>query len=404
MLAIAAVAAIASMFFVPPDGKYLTYFDWRTIGCLFCVLAVAAAFRLMGAFGYLARTVVGHFSRPVMVALMLVLVTAAVSMVATNDVALIVMLPLSAAIAVRAGWVRLLPALFALQALAANLCGMITPFGSPHNLYLYSYYHLELGEFLATMALPFAVSVAGIVAATVLLAHRLGRTPESTPPSKEVSCAGCEGQRNTKSADASDDPLPETSSASAVRIHHLSFRRLSAYGVLLVLTMLAVFRVVPVAVAVVVVAVALALLDRRALRAVDYPLLLTFVCFFVFAGNLARLPWLAEALGGHMESWGLLISAGASQIISNVPAAVLLSHFTTAWQPLLIGVNIGGAGTFVGSLASLIAIQHFTSARKIYPALRTDGAPTTGAFLLQFAALNFAFQMLLLIICQVAGF
>ena len=377
MLSIAAVAAVASMLFVPPDGAYLSYFDWRTIGCLFCVLAVAAAFRLMGAFDYLARSVVGHFTRPVMVSLMLVLVTAAVSMVATNDVALIVMLPLSAAIAVRAGWVRLMPALFALQALAANLCGMITPFGNPQNLYLYSYYHLELGEFLAAMALPFAVSVVGIVAATVLLAHRLGRMSGDVPYNEEVSHE---------------------------RAHHLSYRRLSAYGLLLLLTMLAVFRAVPMALAVGVVAMVLAFVDRRALKAVDYPLLLTFICFFVFAGNLARLPWLAEALGGQMESWGLLISAGASQVISNVPAAVLLSHFTAAWQPLLIGVNIGGAGTFVGSLASLIAIQHFTSARKIYPALRAESAFTTGAFLAQFTALNFAFLGVLLAVCMAAGF
>lgn len=377
MLVVALAAAVASMLAVPPDGAYLGYFDWRTLGCLFCVLAVASAFRLMGAFDYVARAVVARFSRATPVALALVLVTAAVSMVATNDVALIVMLPLSAAILVRAGWVALLPAMFSLQALAANLCGMITPFGNPQNVYLYSYYHLGLGEFLGAMALPFAVALAGIGGATLLAARRFCATRRA-PGSRE----GAAGEP------ALSAPL------------RLSRRRLVLYGALLTLTVLAVLRLVPVTAVAAVVALALALVDRRALAAVDWSLLATFACFFVFAGNLARVPILVETLSALMEQGGLLVAVGTSQIISNVPAAVLLSHFTTAWQPLLVGVNIGGAGTFVGSLASLVAIQHFASARKIYPALRAESAPTTAAFLGQFAALNFAFLAVLLLVCS----
>lgn len=377
MLVVALAAAVASMLVVPLDEAYLGYFDWRTLGCLFCVLAVASAFRLMGAFDYVARTVVARFSRVTPVALALVLVTAAVSMVATNDVALIVMLPLSAAILVRAGWVALLPAMFSLQALAANLCGMITPFGNPQNVYLYSYYHLGLGEFLGAMALPFAVALAGIGGATLLAARRFCAT-RGAPGSRE----GAAGEP------ALSAPL------------RLSRRRLALYGALLTLTVLAVLRLVPVTAVAAVVALALALVDRRALAAVDWSLLATFACFFVFAGNLARVPILVETLSALMEQGGLLVAVGTSQIISNVPAAVLLSHFTTAWQPLLVGVNIGGAGTFVGSLASLIAIQHFASARKIYPALRAEGAPTTAAFLGQFAVLNFAFLAVLLLVCS----
>ena len=139
-------------------------------------------------------------------------------------------------------------------------------------------------------------------------------------------------------------------------------RRLAIYGALVALTLLAVFRIVPVAAAVAVVAAALAALDRRALAAVDWGLLATFACFFVFAGNLVRVPEVSAWLSPLMADHGLLVSAGLSQIISNVPAAVLLSPFTGAWQPLLVGVNIGGAGTLVGSLASLITLQHFTSA------------------------------------------
>lgn len=369
MLVVAAVAAAASALAVPPDEAYLGYFDWKTLGCLFCVLAVASALRLMGAFDRAARAVIARFRRPGPLALALVLTTAALSCVATNDMALIMMLPLSAATLMGANLPRLVTPVFVLQSLAANLCGMIVPFGNPQNLYLYSYYGLGLGDFLAAMALPFALSTAGIVACTWWLCGQSN---------------GGSDRDDTRSLAA---PMP------------LSRRRLAIYGALVALTLLAVFRIVPVAAAVAVVAAALAALDRRALAAVDWGLLATFACFFVFAGNMARVPEVSTWLSPLMADHGLLVSAGLSQIISNVPAAVLLSHFTGAWQPLLVGVNIGGAGTLVGSLASLITLQHFTSVRKIF--LRAAALPelSTGRFLVLFSVLNFAFLALLLIAC-----
>ncbi len=155
MLGTAAFVALVSMFLVPPDGAYLGYFDWKTIGCLFCVLAVASALRNAGVFDWAARAAIARFGSPRKMAMTLVLVTAAFSMAFTNDVALAIMLPLSVAALVESGQPRLVPAVFALQALAANLCGMVTPFGNPQNIYLYSYFHVELGEFLMTMAMPF---------------------------------------------------------------------------------------------------------------------------------------------------------------------------------------------------------------------------------------------------------
>ena len=405
MLVVAAVAAAASMVAMPPDGAYLGYFDGKTLGCLFCVLAVASALRLMGAFDRAARTVIARFGSPRSLALALVLTTAALSCVATNDMALIMMLPLSAATLVGAGRARLIPAVFVLQSLAANLCGMIVPFGNPQNLYLYSYYGLHLGDFLRTMALPFAISVVGVVAATWWLAGRPGRKKTS---------ASAEATRGitTAKAPASSTPAARAAIGAAAgpptapvprRPMPLSRRRLGAYGVLLVLTLLAVFRVLPIAVAVAAVAATLAVLDRRALAAVDWTLLATFACFFVFAGNLARIPELAAWLGPLMDDHGLVISAGASQVISNVPAAVLLSHFTDAWQPLLVGVNIGGAGTLVGSLASLITLQHFTSVRKVFPQTRDVPELSTGRFLGLFTLLNVAFLVILLVACGLCG-
>lgn len=382
MLGTAAFVALVSMFLVPPDGAYLGYFDWKTIGCLFCVLAVASALRNAGVFDWAARTAIARFGSPRKLTMTLVLVTAAFSMAFTNDVALVIMLPLSVAALVESGQPRLVPAVFALQALAANLCGMVTPFGNPQNIYLYSYFHVELGEFLMTMALPFVLSVAGIVLATWFMTRR---------GTAEDDVVSMQSQQ-----DASDEDVMAPATSAAL----LDRRRLVVYVPLFVIALLAVFRVVPFGIAVIIVIVALLILDCDALLKVDYPLLATFLCFFVFAGNMARIPVLEEVLQPLMGQWGLLTSALTSQVISNVPAAVLLSHFADAWQPLLIGVNIGGAGTFVGSLASLIAIRHFAIARTMIPRLREPDAPNTASFLRLFGIVNGVFFIALLVICQ----
>ena len=292
------------------------------------------------------------------------------------------MLPFSVAALVESGQPRLVPAVFALQALAANLCGMVTPFGNPQNIYLYSYFHVELGEFLMTMTMPFFLSVAGIIFATWFMTRR------GTAKDAGVSTQPQQGTPG-------EDVLAPAASAAM-----LDRRRLVVYVPLFVIALLAVFRVIPFGIAVIIVVVALLVLDRDALLKVDYPLLVTFLCFFIFAGNMARIPVLEEALQPLMGQWGLLTSALTSQVISNVPAAVLLSHFTDAWQPLLIGVNIGGAGTFVGSLASLIAIRHFAIARTMAPRLRESDAPDTASFLRLFGIVNGVFFVVLLIICQ----
>ncbi len=367
VLAISVVVAVVTMVAVPPDAAYLGYMDWNTLGCLFCVLAVANAFRYLGAFDRAARLVIEHFDEPRQVVMALVLTTGALSMIATNDLALIILLPLSATILAHAGWTRFIAPTFVMQGLAANLCGMILPFGNPQNLYLYSYYSPNLLEFLKTMALPFLLSVIMIAACTFMLTQSSGCVSEHR---EEVS------------------KLP------------LGRRRFIAYSLLLALTILAVFRVIPVFVSVIACIAVLAYADRRALKAVDYPLLLTFICFFVFAGNMARMPLLSDCLTGLMAADGLLASAGLSQIISNVPAAVLLSHFTSAWQPLLLGVNIGGAGTLVGSLASLITLQYFISVVRVFPHMRNDPNLSVGRFLKLFTLLNFSFLAVLLLACR----
>lgn len=516
VLVVSAAAALATMAFVPPDEAYLGYFDLKTLACLFGILAVVGALRGIGLFEHAARLVVARFATCRSAVAALVGATLVLSMFATNDMALIMMLPLSAATLIRAGWERALPFAFIMQNLAANLGGMILPFGNPQNLFLYERFAIPLGDFLATMAPPFAASIALIALCCALFAkpdppratetgaaekqtvdHAGTRQVESlrdeakrakagqanaklrvtswlraalqrTNVSRETfgselgrggaQCAvdseraadprpeladSSEPAVRSESANAFDsDVFPELADASAVRIEPAGVSRSSArpepanasepvarlkhaehlesaarfssgaapraarlrlravaYVALLALVIASVFRLVPYPAAIAAVVLALAVLDRRALRTVDYGLLLTFACFFVFAGNMARIPAVEGLLSGLMGDSALLVSVGASQIISNVPAAVLLSHFADGYQALLVGVNIGGAGTLVASLASLITFSHYRAVRSSFPRRPELARQTTRSFLARFTAFNVAFLAVLLLAC-----
>lgn len=394
MLVVAALVACVTMVIVPPDSAYLGYFDWNTLGCLFSVLAVANAFRFAGAFDRIARLAIEYLSTPTSVVMTLVITTGMLSMVATNDLALIIMLPITLFALVKAEWGSLIAPAFVLEGLAANLCGMIMPFGNPQNLYLYSFYSIGLIDFLQTMALPFFVSTGLVLVCTFVMVRVSGVQPVKTNLIDGQSSKQADGQSN-KQQEEQPDEYPDRAP--------LDRRRLVAYALLLVLALLAVFRVVPVVLVVAVIFTSLLAMDRTALKAVDYSLLLTFVCFFIFAGNMARMPYLGELLKSLMDANGLIAPALLSQVISNVPAAVLLSHFTESWQALLVGVNIGGAGTLIASLASLITLRFFTGARKIFPDLAKDPALSLGRFMKLFTCLNAGFLVALLVVCYLSG-
>ena len=457
VLLVSALAALATVAFVPPDEAYLGYFDVKTLACLFGILAVVGALRGIGLFEHAARLVVARFATCRSAVAALVGSTLVLSMFATNDLALIMMLPLSAATLLKAGWERSLPFAFIMQNLAANLGGMILPFGNPQNLYLYERFSIPLGDFLSVMTLPFAVSVALIALCCVLFAK-----PEPPQPAKkraaekemtkkratekgaaEKQSAGTRATENSlvdegrqqAAFPASGEPLQRTNvsretfgpfavssgsprqtarngegptsafeqgrgaDTAAPRIVSARRARALGYAALLVLVIASVFRVVPYPVAVGAVVAVLGVLDRRALRTVDWGLLLTFACFFVFAGNLARIPAVEGFFSFWMGESALLVAAGASQIISNVPAAVLLSHFADGYQALLVGVNIGGAGTLVASLASLITFNEYRLVRRGFPSRPALARVTPGAYLARFTAYNAAFLVVLLLVC-----
>ncbi len=348
VLSVAVAAALLTSLAVPPDRRWLDYFDWKTLACLFSVLAVVNALRGILFFTMLAHGIVRCFRSVRACVLALCCITFVGSMFIANDMALLTFLPLGYFVLSSTGNSRLLAYTFIMQNLSANLGGMLTPFGNPQNLYLYTRYALGNLEFMSIMLLPFVVSVALIVVCCLLVRGepvRLGSTPVPRHP-----------------------------------------WRACAYLALFALSVVMVFRCVPYQVGTLVIVVALLFLDRSALRKVDYPLLLTFVAFFVFSGNLSRLEPVRELFGRLLDHGTLVFSVLSCQVISNVPTAILLSQFTDNYRELLVGVNIGGAGTLVASLASLITFRE-------YGRLHPEGIR---GYLVLFAALNALFLGVLL--------
>lgn len=336
---VSVLAALVTCVFVPPDAGYAGYVEWGTLGRLACMLLAVSGLRASGVFQALAARFVARCQGVRGIVCALVGVTALASMFVTNDMALVALLPLAAACLLAAGRRDLIGIVFALQGIAANLCGMLLPFGNPQNIYLTGTFGIGFADFVAVMLPPFAISVA-LVVLGCLLAGRGGVA--ACPP------------------DVSVDK-----------------KRAVAYGVLLALCVATVLGVVPVAVSLVV-SLAATLVVERGLGLVartDWGLIVTFAAFFVFSGNLARVDVVREAFAGWLSMGAFLPAALFSQVISNVPAAVVLSRFTDDWAGLLAGVNVGGAGTPIASLATLIVITQFGALSRELGACPAAAAP-----------------------------
>ena len=348
MPVIAVLAAAVTAVFVPPDSAYLGYYDVKTLSCLFCILAVVCALRGAGLFPLLAQRLVRAFHTARSAVTALVVVTLIDSMLLTNDTALLTFLPLSWFVLESTGQTKWTALTFILQNCAANLGGMLTPFGNPQNLYLFNYYNIPNGEFLTIMLPPFLLSTVLILLCCLLLPRE-----SLTVPRQEA--------------------LPDK-------------RRAVIYGVLFCVAVAMVLRGIPYWLGLPVIAAALLVLDRRALLGVDWGLLVTFAAFFTFSGNMARIEPVRQLFRQLLTHGAMPVAALTSQVISNVPAAILLSQFTDDYPALLVGVNIGGAGTLVASLASLITFREYTKHVK----------GQTGRFLALFSAVSFGFLAVLL--------
>lgn len=348
VMIIALAAAIITCFFVPPDKNYLGYFDFRTLSCLFAVLAIVCALKNLNFFYFLAQTVVKIFKTTRSSVLALVYITFIGSMLIANDMALLTFLPLGYMVLTETKKEKYTIFTFVMQTLAANLGGMLTPFGNPQNLYLYSKFAIPTLEFMGIMIIPFAISLFLITLSCIIFVKK-----------EPVVFYG-------------ESVKPEP-------------KRTAVCLILFALSIIMVFRIIPYWIGLAIILFILLFIDRKALLSVDYPLLLTFVFFFIFAGNMARIEVVRAFFSNLMNISPLLFSAASCQIISNVPSAILLSQFTDNYAPLLIGVNIGGVGTIISSLASLITFREYTT-RNPKGSLKFFGV---------FSAFNFTFLIIL---------
>ena len=331
VMSVALAAALLTTLAVPVDAQYLGYFDLKTLSCLFCVLAVVCALKDVQFFYILAGKIVRCFKNARLSVLALVYITFIGSMLIANDMALLTFLPLGYFVLSTTGKEKYMAFTFIMQNIAANLGGMLTPFGNPQNLYLYTKFNIPNLEFMAIMAPPFLVAVALITVCCLIFLKA--------------------------------EPLQVAEDAVTLPVG-----RTALYLALFALSIAIVFRGIPYWIGLIIIPLVLFFTDRHALKMVDYPLLLTFVFFFVFAGNSA-----------------LLFSVLSCQCISNVPSAILLSQFTGNYADLLVGVNIGGVGTLIASLASLITFSQYTK----------HNPGKTGYYVKLFSAFNFGFLFLL---------
>ena len=348
VMMVALVAAAVTSVIVPVDAAYLGYFDLKTLACLFSVLAVVCALKNIQFFYILAKKIVQCFRNARLSVLALVYITFIGSMLIANDMALLTFLPLGYFVLSTTGKEKYMAFTFIMQNIAANLGGMLTPFGNPQNLYLYSKFNIPNLEFMSIMLAPFLISI-GLISVCCLIFVK---------------------------------PEPLMVEDETVK---LPVKRTVLYLGLFVLSIAIVFHGIPYWIGLVVIPAVLFFADRKALKMVDYPLLLTFVFFFIFAGNMARIDVVRSLLSSLLEKNTLLFSVLSCQVISNVPSAILLSQFTENYADLLVGVNIGGAGTLIASLASLITFTEYTK----------HNPDKTGYYVKMFSVFNFGFLFIL---------
>lgn len=348
VMCIAFVVAVITSVIVPVDRQYIGYFDFKTLTCLFCVLAVVCALKNINFFYILADKIVRVFKNAKMCVLALVYITFIGSMLIANDMALLTFLPLGYFVLTAASKRKYMAFTFIMQNIAANLGGMLTPFGNPQNLYLYSKYNIPNLEFISIMALPFLFSIIIITVCCLIFVK--------------------------------SEPLKLKDEAML-----LNKKRTALYLTLFALSIVIVFRVIPYWVGLIVIPPVLLVFDRKALKSVDYGLLFTFVFFFIFAGNMARIDIVRDLFSSLLNKNTLLVSIASCQFISNVPSAILLSQFTENYRDLLVGVNIGGVGTLISSLASLITFREYVK----------HNPGKTRYYIAIFSAFNFAFLIIL---------
>ncbi|WP_026528377.1 SLC13 family permease [Butyrivibrio sp. VCD2006] len=353
VLIIAWILAVLSAFIVHPDSRYPGYIDFRSLGILWGLMIIIQGLRENSVFEKIGDVLLSRVKKSWQLAAVLVFLCFVSSMVITNDVALITFVPFALMTLSSCKREDLMIPVIVLQTVAANLGSMLTPIGNPQNLYLYGLTGMRIDEFVLCM-LPYT-----LMAAVLLL----------------VSMIFLPGKSKALDSRKKDYNI--------VR-HFGSTKQIVIYLLLFLVALLSVLRIVPWYLMVIAVLAVVAIMDGKILLRADYILLLTFVGFFIFTGNMGRMDFVKENLTRLMAGREFITSVITSQFISNVPATLMLSGFTENYKELLAGVNVGGLGTLIASMASLISFKAFSN----------DYKDKRGKYLLTFTAVNLIFLIL----------
>ena len=321
------IFAIVSCFFVPIDREYLGYFDWSTIATIFMILLVVAGLTQINFFESVARFIVKKFKNTRSIIMCMIFLTYLSAIFNANDMSLLTLLPLSYIVLKYTNNLKYCAFTFIMQNIASNLGGMIVPIGNPQNLYIYSYYHLSFWEFNKIMALPTLFALVLIVAVCMFVKK---------------------------------EPLEFKDDYS----EKVDKRVLWVFLALFVVVLLAVFRVVPWWVSLIVVSAVALVVKPKAYLGVDYTIPLTFVIFFIFSGNIARIPAITNFLVSVIDKHVFLTAYLGCQVISNVPTSILLSKFTKNHAELLVSVNVASLGIIFSSLSGIIALKEYVKVAK----------------------------------------
>lgn len=358
ILCISGLLALISCFFVLPDLQYLSYINVRVLAILFGLMLIVAALGHIGTFDVLTNKLLSKVKTYRGISLLMSLLSFFLSMFLTNDVSLVTLVPFAIMVLTPFGENRKLMFTLIIMTVAANLGSMLTPIGNPQNLYLYDNYKIALSEFLLLMIPYSALSLAMIVALTFILVKGSDKLP----------------------------PLKNT------EVKKLSFVKLLIYFALFVLNILTVVGYVHFLISLGVTVAAMLIMDRTSFKKADYNLLATFVFFFILIGNIGRIDAITGALSGLVSSYPVPAAILSSQIISNVPAAMLLSAFTDDGKSLIIGTNLGGLGTLIASMASLITYRFHA---KFSKELKEKTGGKQDNYILNFTIINIVMLVIL---------
>lgn len=350
ILCIAGLLAVISALIVPPTEKYIDYIDFRVLGLLLCLMLVVSGFQSMGFFESIIEKLLDHISTTRKLVFVLVLMCFFTSMLITNDVALITFVPFAIMVLHKIRKEKLMIIVIVMQTVAANLGSMFTPLGNPQNLYLYSVSHMGILEFLKLM-FPITLLSFGLIIGVLFF--------------------------------ITDEEIEGNWKIGKIRVSKVQEL---VFGLLFVVCLLTVLHIIAYTITLAIVIITVFVFNKKLLLRADYMLLLTFVAFFVFVGNMKNIPCVESMLANIVSGNEIIVSVAASQVISNVPAAILLSGFTSDYSGLILGSNIGGLGTLIASMASLISYKFYC---------RTENA-RKGRYLAIFTGINVIFLLLIL--------